>query len=61
MKGMKKMILRSKIMKVIELLRYFRKLRDIDKLRIFNDLLENKYLHIDIDKDKQISKILQKY
>ncbi len=48
------MILKFKTIKVIELLRLFRKLRDIDKLRLSIHLLENKYLNLDIDINNDI-------
>ena len=53
------MILKFKSMKVIELLRYFKKLSDIDKLRLSIHLLESPYLHIAVDKDKLVD-ILEK-
>ena len=48
------MVIKFNTIKVVELLRYFRKLNDVDKLRLSIHLLEDKYLHIDINKDNEI-------
>ncbi|MDR0978663.1 MAG: hypothetical protein LBL91_01785 [Lachnospiraceae bacterium] len=44
-------------MKTIEILREFKKLSEIEKLRLTIHLLESNYLHLDIDKDKAIQKL----
>ena len=41
-------------MKTIEILGYFKKLCEVDKLRLAINLLESPYLHLDIDKAKEI-------
>lgn len=56
------MILRFKSMKVTELLKHYRNLSYIDKLRLSIHLLENKYLHIEDKciKIKQLQWLLNK-
>ena len=44
-------------MKTLEILRHFKRLSEIDKLRLTIHLLESKYLHLDIDKDKEIQQL----
>ena len=43
-------------MKTIEILGYFKKLCEVDKLRLAINLLESPYLHLDIDKAKEIKR-----
>jgi len=43
--------------KTLEILRHFKRLSEIDKLRLTIHLLESKYLHLDIDKDKEIQQL----
>jgi len=50
-------ILNFKTMKTIEILGCFKKLCEVDKLRLAIHLLESKYLHLDIDKDEHIRKL----
>ena len=53
------MILYFKSMETLELLRYFKKLKCIDKLRLSIYLLESKYIgsDLDIDKNKKIQEL----
>jgi len=50
-------ILNFKTMKTIDILKHFKKLNEVDKLRLAIHLLESKYLHLDIDRDKEIHKL----
>jgi len=50
-------ILNYKSMKTLEISRHFKELREIDKLRFAIHLLESKYLHLDIDKGKEIQRL----
>ena len=50
-------ILNFKTMKTIDILKYFKKLSEVDKLRLAIHLLESKYLHLDIDKDEGIQQL----
>ena len=61
MKGLINMvILNFKTMKTLEILGYFKKLSVEDKLKLAVHLLESKYLHLDIDKDKKIKQFEEK-
>ena len=61
MKGLVNMkILNFKSMKTIEILGYFKKLCEVDKLRLAINLLESPYLHLDIDKTKEIQALEQR-
>ena len=51
------MILNYKSMKTLEILKCFKRLDEIDKLRLAIHLLESKYLHLDIDKNKEIQQL----
>ena len=53
------MILENNNRKVIQLLMYFSYLNEVDKLKLGINLLESKYLHLDIDKENTI-KLLQR-
>jgi len=44
-------------MKTLEILRYFKRLSEIDKLRLAIHLLESNYLHSDIDRNYEIQKL----
>ena len=44
-------------MKTLEILRCFKQLCGVDKLRLAIYLLESKYLHLDIDKARKIQKL----
>ena len=58
MKGIENMvILNFKSMNTIEILRCFKKLCEVDKLRLAINLLDSKYLHLDINKAKEIMAI----
>lgn len=50
-------VLNYKSRKTIEILKYFRMLSEINKLRLAIHLLESKYLHLDIDKEQEIQKL----
>ena len=50
-------LLNYKSMKTLEILRCFKKLYKTDKLRLAIHLLESKYLHLDIDKNKHIQQL----
>ena len=53
-------ILNYKSMKTLEILRCFKQLCEVDKLRLAIHLLENKYLHLEIDKVKEIQQLKEK-
>ena len=44
-------------MKTLEILRNFKRLCEVDKLKLAIHLLESKYLHLDIDKEREIQKL----
>ena len=51
------MILNYKSMKTLEILRNFKRLCEVDKLKLAIHLLESKYLHLDIDKEREIQRL----
>jgi len=54
---LKMVILNFKSMKTLEILRCFKRLSEIDKLRLAIHLLESNYLHADINKEKEIQQL----
>ena len=55
--GIYMIILNYKSMKTLEILRCFKQLCEVDKLRLAIHLLESKYLHLDIDKAREIQRL----